>query len=709
MSQAGDDVLLDLGGGETLTFVGAVTGQFTEHDFELPMNLAGFQRTFDDEFTTFSASPDGLTTTWRTTAATLSNEAEHYASTVGAGGPFSLNNGILDIAATPVSSAAGLPYTSGEITTQRSFAQTYGYFEMRAELPAGQGMWPAFWLLPVDGSSPPELDVMEMLGNDPSTIYTTTHSQVANTTSLANLVANTSMGFHTYGVDWEPDRVTFYFDANAISSLATPADMNKPMYMIVNLGVGGVGSWPGAATGESGHMLVDYVRAYASPTAIARDTPPLFTGLPANQSGTDTVTFAPFGAVAVSVLDNNAATGAGITLSSGGAATDADGILSGPGLTKTGIGMYSLAATGPISLGAELRALAFISTAHQVAPGHSVATSFDLTVTDGSLTSSASTILTTTATGSGSVVTQVGPLSNPTTPTVAVPQHGSHDQFIVASDNGSLHVEEPADGRDETQMLSSGNVITFSDGTGVFDRTGTAEDVDRLYAAALGRAPDVGGLEFWTSTVDDSHVSLTSAANSFAASPEFIHKYGSLSDPGFVQQLYQNVLNRPGEASGVQFWQGALASGTSRGAVLLSFAEGPENQAKTLSTAGDENNAEAYRLYQAALDRTPDQAGVTYWASALGGGATPTQLAQGFISSPEFQQKYGSLSASDFVSQLYQNVLHRAGDPGGQQFWTAQLQQGASQVSVLVGFSDGLENRMQTAGATHANWVFIPS
>jgi hypothetical protein len=52
-------------------------------------------------------------------------------------------------------------------------------------------------------------------------------------------------------------------------------------------------------------------------------------------------------------------------------------------------------------------------------------------------------------------------------------------------------------------------------------------------------------------------------------------------------------------------------------------------------------------------------------------------------------------------------VLHRAGDPGGQQFWTAQLQGGASQASVLVGFSDSPENRAQTANATHDGWVFI--
>jgi hypothetical protein len=82
-------------------------------------------------------------------------------------------------------------------------------------------------------------------------------------------------------------------------------------------------------------------------------------------------------------------------------------------------------------------------------------------------------------------------------------------------------------------------------------------------------------------------------------------------------------------------------------------------------------------------------------------------VAQGFIASPEFQQAFGGLSVSDFVSALYQNVLHRAGDPAGQQFWTNALQTGRSQASVVAGFSDSLENRIQTAGATHANWVFL--
>ncbi len=62
------------------------------------------------------------------------------------------------------------------LTTYSSFAQTYGYFEMRADMPDDQGAWPAFWLPPGDGTWPPELDVVEMHGQDPNTVIATVHS-----------------------------------------------------------------------------------------------------------------------------------------------------------------------------------------------------------------------------------------------------------------------------------------------------------------------------------------------------------------------------------------------------------------------------------------------------------------------------------------------------------------------------------------------------
>jgi phospholipase/lecithinase/hemolysin len=286
---------------------------------------------------------------------------------------------------------------------------------------------------------------------------------------------------------------------------------------------------------------------------------------------------------------------------------------------------------------------------------------------------------------------------------------GSSSQYVVADDGGSLYLQDMVAGRDGTQILPGITTMAFTDGTGVFDPTGTAEDVARLYGAALARAPDVAGLEHWTAEIDDSQVSLSAVANDLATSPEFIQDYGSLSDAAFVNQLYENALGRPADAAGAQLWEGALGSGASRGSVLVGITQSQEDKSDTVSTAGDEDNAQVYRLYQTAFDRAPDQAGLASWSSALANGATPTQLAQGFVNSAEFQQDYGTLSASDFVSALYENALHRAADPAGLQSWTNALQQGASQASVLVGFSDSLESREQTAAATHANWVFIPT
>jgi Domain of unknown function (DUF4214) len=311
----------------------------------------------------------------------------------------------------------------------------------------------------------------------------------------------------------------------------------------------------------------------------------------------------------------------------------------------------------------------------------------------------------------GSSIPVPPPEVAPKSPTQAgiVALQGSHDQYVVANDKGVLYLKDTVAGRDGTQTLPSDHVMLFTDGTGVFDPGGTAENVARLYLTALHRAPDLAGLEAWTAAIDTSHVPMSAVANSFATSPEFIRDYGSLSNAGFVAQLYLNALGRPEDAAGAQGWDNVLTSGMSRGAVTLSFAESQEEAANTVATAGDGNDAEVYRLYQAAFSRPPDPAGENFWSSALAGGATPMAVAQSFVSSSEFQQTYGGLSASDFVSALYQNALHRPADPGGLQAWTNMLQQGATQANVIVDFSDSLESRVQTAGATHADWVFIPT
>jgi beta-glucanase (GH16 family) len=162
----------------------------------------------------------------------------------------------------------GYQYTSGELNSYHSFSQTYGYFEIRAKLPATQGIWPAFWLLPADGSWPPEIDIMEVLGNAPTILYTSAHSEKDGQEvnyGTAVTVPDTSKDFHKYGVDWEADTITWYFDDKAVYQIKTPADMHKPMFIELNVALGGY--WPGnvdATTKFPAKMYVDWIKVFSS-------------------------------------------------------------------------------------------------------------------------------------------------------------------------------------------------------------------------------------------------------------------------------------------------------------------------------------------------------------------------------------------------------------------------------------------------------------
>jgi Glycosyl hydrolases family 16 len=190
--------------------------------------------------------------------------------------PFSVADGVLTITAdrTPISAQSLLPapvvhdYVSGALSSY-PFSQTYGYFEMSARVPPGRGLWPAFWLLPVDMKWPPEIDVMEVLGQDPMTVYTTVHSRGVDhgprRQGYGTKTVDLSADFHLYGVDWGPERVRFYLDRRLVFSRPTPDDWHAPFYVIVNLAVGGPKSWPGAPDANTqfpAHLRIAAIRAW---------------------------------------------------------------------------------------------------------------------------------------------------------------------------------------------------------------------------------------------------------------------------------------------------------------------------------------------------------------------------------------------------------------------------------------------------------------
>jgi beta-glucanase (GH16 family) len=199
--------------------------------------------------------------------------------------PFRVHDGMVTITAQTMAPAvkqavqaelAGLPghrdnpvlrelsYSSGLLTTRGLFVQKFGYFEARLRYSGGKGIWPGFWLLREDSRWPPEIDIVEALGHDPSTIYSSVHSSLEPKDVTRKIAFQGSPAeFHRYGAMWLPDRIDYYVDGEKTASIAAPADLDRPMYLLLNLAVGG--RWPGnpdSGTRFPAAMDIDWVRTW---------------------------------------------------------------------------------------------------------------------------------------------------------------------------------------------------------------------------------------------------------------------------------------------------------------------------------------------------------------------------------------------------------------------------------------------------------------
>lgn len=227
-----------------------------------------------------------------------------------------------------------------------------------------------------------------------------------------------------------------------------------------------------------------------------------------------------------------------------------------------------------------------------------------------------------------------------------------------------------------------------------------AEDqITRLYQAVFGRAPDDGGFAFWNDRYRESG-SLAAIAEEFAASPEFLNRYGlDPTDEELVAAMYRNVLDRDGDAGGVAFWLEQLRTGAvSQIDLLVAFAESPENIERTsTSDPLSAREAELLRLYRSAFGRFPDAGGFAFWMGEYSDGTPLRDIAMRFAQSPEFISAYGeSPRPADLVDRLYRNVLGRAGDAGGAAFWQEQYEAGWSIPEMLVAFAESDENLQRT-------------
>jgi uncharacterized delta-60 repeat protein len=160
------------------------------------------------------------------------------------------------------------------------------------------------------------------------------------------------------------------------------------------------------------------------------------------------------------------------------------------------------------------------------------------------------------------------------------------------------------------------------------------------------------------------------------------------------------LVSRSGSGWSVQASRGQEGTDQLSGIERLQFSD------KFLALGDDA--AQVYRLYQAAFKRTPDAGGLGFWLHAQEGGAHLRDIAAGFQDSGEFKQLYSGATEAAFVTQLYQNVLHRAPDEGGLAFWVKQLQTSATRLEVLVGFSESPENIATLTGVIDAGIEYTP-
>jgi beta-glucanase (GH16 family) len=168
-------------------------------------------------------------------------------------------------------------FTSGIVTTgrdvvantsQAKFDFRFGYAEMRARVPAGRGLFPAFWMLPSSHHPTPEIDIMEVLGHKPNRLYTYFHYQDsrghAKKGQGVTQKAPLSDDWHVFAVDWRPDRIVWYLDGVEFWRYEDRKHIpQERMYLLVNLAVGG--EWPGPPDSKTpfpSDLFVDYVRVW---------------------------------------------------------------------------------------------------------------------------------------------------------------------------------------------------------------------------------------------------------------------------------------------------------------------------------------------------------------------------------------------------------------------------------------------------------------
>ena len=265
---------------ETISYLGSVIGvtlitllpfgSTRSQAAKEQLDLSSYVLTFAEEFDTLDVSAWGPGTRWIAHTPWNGDFGDAAFADPVPGFPFVVEDGVLRIEARR---GADGKWKSGLIASTDSsgkgFSQKFGYFEMRAQFPAGPGLWPAFWLIAnrqPDASA--EIDIVEQYSAFQDKYESVVHvwKKTEKGRTAQTLLRHTvpagllHQGFHTYGASVEPDWIVFYFDGHEMGRTETPPEHHYPMFLLANLALGG--GWPIDQTPNPSFMYIDYIRAY---------------------------------------------------------------------------------------------------------------------------------------------------------------------------------------------------------------------------------------------------------------------------------------------------------------------------------------------------------------------------------------------------------------------------------------------------------------
>ncbi|HMR92354.1 MAG TPA: family 16 glycosylhydrolase [Chitinophagaceae bacterium] len=254
---------------------------FTNTGYDAPASYPGYVLVWADEFNTGSLDATAWTVEEGNGCPSIcgwgNNELEYY---TGRSGNLFFQDGKMIIEAKQEVIGSS-NYTSSKIVSRGKKTFKYGRIDIRAKLPIGKGIWPAFWMLPQEnkyGGWPTsgEIDIMEMVGHEGNRTHGTLHfgpgpgsTQYNRHTTLSS--GNLTDQFHVYSVEWKEDQITWFLDGVQFSQAnkadlnlgGAPYPFNEDFFFIINLAVGG--NWPGnpdATTYFPQWLIVDYIRVY---------------------------------------------------------------------------------------------------------------------------------------------------------------------------------------------------------------------------------------------------------------------------------------------------------------------------------------------------------------------------------------------------------------------------------------------------------------